>query len=295
MKPRIVIWGLKSVRHTHRYIHDAFYVNFQRLGYDVLWLDDQSDSPSLIRKNDVIFVADVARQYLPARTDIRYVLHNISPEELSIEKNYLQLQVYTGSAIGDAIDFPWIKWDSGKRILFQPWGIPTLQTEWLAPATRPGKVEYWVGSIWNNPSNQGNEPAINEYKSSLKKQNLNFKQIGGPSFLLPRGISEESASWKVNRSPIGAAVVGEWQMSNNYIPCRLFKNIASGAIPVSNGNFSEVFGKVGGIFHSHMDVMVENVLSTGRIERSEIVRAAQEKMIPYTYQASINRIMNFLY
>lgn len=294
MKPRIVIWGLKSVRHTHRFIHSSFYRNFEHLGYEVLWVDDLKRNQGLIRKNDVIIGVNVANRYLPIRSDTKYILHNISPEDLGLEDNFIQLQVYTLESYGESLNKPWIKWNSQKRILFQPWGVPTPKSKWLQPVLSPGKEEIWVGSIWNNSENQGNEIEINEFKDTLRNFNLTFKQIGSPSFFRPNGISEMSASKYVNKSPIGAAIVGHWQMTNGYIPCRLFKNIASGAMPVSNGDYSALFGAEGGVFNQSIDLLVEEVLSKGLKERCEIVRTAQELLTPYTYEAGIKRIMEFL-
>lgn len=295
MKPRIVIWGLKSVRHTHRFIHSSFNSNFENLGYEVLWVDDQRRNHDLIRKNDVILGVNVANKHLPIRSDTKYILHNISPEELGLEDNFIQLQVYTLDSSGEGLNNPWIKWNSQMRILFQPWGVPTSKSKWLQPAVSPGKQENWVGSIWNNSENQGNEIEINEFKKSLRNVSLTFKQIGSPNLLRPNGISEMSAARHVNKSPIGAAIVGRWQMTNGYIPCRLFKNIASGAMPVSNGDYSELFGDKDGIFNTNLEFLVEEALSKGMKERSEIVRTAQELLTPYTYEAGIKRIMEFLY
>lgn len=98
----------------------------------------------------------------------------------------------------------------------------------------------------------------------------------------------------VNKSAIGSAVVGNWQKENGYIPCRLFKNIASGAIPISNAKFEHLFGESEGIFDSNPNTMIEKALSLSKSSRMKMSCDAQNTILPYVYTASIKRILMFL-
>jgi aspartate aminotransferase-like enzyme len=51
---RIVIWGLRKRWHTHRFIHKAFYENAKKLGYKVIWVEDEKTNANLIRVGDLI-------------------------------------------------------------------------------------------------------------------------------------------------------------------------------------------------------------------------------------------------
>jgi hypothetical protein len=107
-------------------------------------------------------------------------------------------------------------------------------------------------------------------------------------------MSEDKAMKLVNKSAIGSAVVGKWQEVNEYVPCRLFKNIASGAAPISNAKFEVLFGEDGGIFDSNPDSLIEKALSLSDTLRKKMNYDAQNAILPYTYAESIRRILTFL-
>jgi hypothetical protein len=291
---KIVVWGLKSVIDSYKFIQKSFYENARLLGYEAVWVDDLETNQSLVNRGDIVFAVDRARRHLPIRTDAKYVLHNISSEELKLEKNFINIQVFRKDSIGTSLGIHWVQWDESSRTLFQPWGIPIPPKLWKIPRYPIKKQEYWVGSIWNDSENRGNSEFMKKYIQVLAKQEISFYRKGTPTRLQPNGISEGRGQKLVNRSVIGAAVVGEWQKENLYVPCRLFKNIAAGAPPSSNSDFSLVFGDVGGIFEPDPELLIARVLSLSKKQREEIVLSSQAKMIPYTYSAGMNRIFNFL-
>jgi len=79
-----------------------------------------------------------------------------------------------------------------------------------------------------------------------------------------------------------------------YIPCRLFKNVASGALPSSNADFSVLFGTEGGIFDPDPNLLIQKVLALEYSEKCRLVQEAQQRILPYTYMAGITRILTFL-
>ena len=291
---KIVVWGLKSVIDSYKFIQKSFYENARLLGYEAVWVDDLETNQSLVNRGDIVFAVDRARRHLPIRSDAKYVLHNISSEELKLEKNFINIQVFRKDSIGTSLGIHWVQWDASSRTLFQPWGIPIPPKLWKIPRYPIKKQEYWVGSIWNDSENRGNSEFMKKYIQVLAKHEISFCRKGTPTRLQPNGISEGRGQKLVNRSVIGAAVVGEWQKENLYVPCRLFKNIAAGAPPSSNSDFSLVFGDVGGIFEPDPELLIARVLSLSKKQREEIVLSSQAKMIPYTYSAGMNRIFNFL-
>jgi len=262
------------------------------MGYESFWVDDLETNKSLVSKGDIIFAVDRAQKFLPVRNDVRYVLHNISGDDLGLESNFIQIQIFDKNALGANLGIPWVQWDKDSRTLFQPWGIPTPPRLWKPPSHPIKRKEFWMGSIWNDEANRGNSQFMEKYIYELKKQGIQFFRKGTPTRFQKNGISEKRGQKLVNQSIIGAAVLGELQRKNLYVPCRLFKNIASGVPPSSNGDFSEVFQE--GIFDSNPEKLIAKVLNLTKNEREEIVSSSQTKMLQYTYTANLNRIFESL-
>ena len=290
---KVIIWGLRKDFHSHKFIQNAFYLNARRMGFDAIWIDDQVSNRSLVKRGDIVFAVDVASQHLPLVNGAKYVLHNITPENLNVT-DYINIQVHTKNATGSSLNLPYVHWDENKRTLFQPWGVPTSPKMWMQPSKSRSSTEFWVGSIWNNDLNQGNSEFMSEYIKTLARKGINFQRRGTPSRLRRFGISESKAAQLVNKSAIGAAVVGNWQKENQYIPCRLFKNVAAGVIPSSNANYEELFEEGVGVFDSNPEFLIEKIKSVPPKRRIEIVEFAQERLLPYTFIAGMNRIFTFL-
>jgi hypothetical protein len=291
---KVIIWGLKSDFHSHKFIQGAFYRNFLDMGYETIWIDDLESNQNLVNRLDIVFAVDVASRFLPIVQGAKYVLHNLFAETLGLDKNYINIQVHYSAASGVNLGIPYVHWDSEKRTLFQPWGVPTHPKNWKLPNESKSLNEYWVGSIWNNDLKQGNSDFMEGYISSLNEQGIKFFRRGTPSRFQPQGVSEAKSIRFVNKSAVGAAVVGNWQKENRYIPCRLFKNIASGAVPSSNADFSELFGLNGGIFNDNPDTVIRKVIGLSQSEKTDLVESAQQKILPYTYHAGIQRILQYL-
>lgn len=291
---RIVIWGLKSDLHSHKFIQRSFYTNARQLGFESVWVDDSKPNASLVKRGDIVFAVDVASKELPVVRGAKYVLHNIEPTEIGLDSHFVKIQVHTKSSKGENLGQPYVHWDSSSRTLFQPWGIPGSPRSWLMPRKRDLNTEYWVGSVWNNDLNQGNAEFMKIYIEYLQDQGIKFVRKGTTSRFQPRGVSESKAQSLVSKSAIGAAVVGNWQKTNNYVPCRLFKNIAAGVPASSNADFSELFGDGIGIFEPNPSTLISKIIELSVQERIELVKEAQSKIVPYSYQAGMNRILTCL-
>jgi hypothetical protein len=291
---KVVIWGLKNTRHSHKFIQNGFYINAQRMGMTAHWVDDKKSNREVINRGDFVFAVNVASTHLPVVQGAKYILHNISPDTIGIDRNFINLQVHVKESKGINTGLPYIHWDANARTLYQPWGVPSVPSEWLKNKTTNTNYEYWVGSIWNNELNQGNSEFMKGYIKTLKNMNIKFVKKGATSIVQPRGISESKASQLVNRSVIGAAVVGNWQRENQYIPCRLFKNIAAGAIPSSNSDFSELFSAGVGVFNENPEDLIQRILSISAVNKSIQNQEAQRNIQPYTYIEGMKRIFTAL-
>lgn len=293
IKPKILIWGLKSVRHSHRYIHSGFFSNFQQMGYETLWVDDEVKSQDFLKAGTIVLSVNVASRYLVKKPNVSYVLHNIDPLNLGLDSNYINLQVHTSSARGVSLGSDVLKWDSSSRTLFQPWGLPITESDWLEHSSNKGAREYWVGAIWQNNLGQGNREVIDQYRSALRAQGIAFRRVGGVRWLTRNGISEKLNLELVNKSPLGASIVGEWQKENHYVPCRFFKNVAAGAIPISNSNMGKILG-IEGFYSQNLIELTDMALSCSAKNAKRLSLEAKNAIKIYSYRQAIDRILKCL-
>lgn len=310
---RAVIWGLKTATyHTHRYIHSSFYEAFSKMGWETFWVDDNPDYAHLVKRDSVVLALGGYAQYLPLGVDARFILHNFDAKDWSggveFPKRYLRLQVFTKEAEGNKLTEDVISVYSEKtNTLFQPWGLPQSDSIFLNYNPNPGLVEFWVGSIWNNKLNQGNMNEIRSYKTSLCLRKIKFRQVGseagcarimrafrmGIAKNIAFGLSEAEARYLVHVSPVGASIVGDWQKQSGYIPCRVFKNIASGQPLFSNSDFSLLFGESASSFED-INELIDRRLSLPTKLARRLVADAQREVLHYSYAAAIERILRVL-
>jgi hypothetical protein len=290
---KVVIWGLKSVRHSHRYIHSGFYDAFLRLGHETYWVDDSEESQKLLSPGSIVIAVNVASKYLVKVKQVKYVLHNLEPKSLGLDTDYLNLQVYTNNSTGETIETPVIKFDQRSKTLFQPWGIAIPSQNWLSSRETRSSSEFWIGAVWQNDLGQGNKEEIELYKKVLKSNGIQFRKRGGTRWITREGISENKALQLVNQSAVGAAIVGRWQLEHSYIPCRLFKNIAAGAIPASNSNMGELLG-ISGVFDSQIGSLVDQALGISHQRAIALNEEAKRGIHKFSYENSIMRILQTL-
>jgi hypothetical protein len=299
---RAIIWGLATKPHTHQYIHHGFFKTFQAMGWETAWVDDLSENNSLIRPGDLVISVDIASNHLVNHPKAKYILHNVDRPELKMHSNVTTLQVFTHNAKGESVFGSRCLWDETTRTLYQPWGIPSDPELWLEPQVNKSKTEYWVGSVWNNEANQGNSQAIADFKVSLKSHGYRFKHLGGVGRRIPKflggagllsqtGLTELEAQTAVSRSPIGASVVGNWQKEHGYVPCRVYKNLAAGQLPVSNSDFSDIFDG-NGLCEPNFDRLLSMREAMNRESYLAGVQGAQRAMQNFTYRKSIERILS---
>jgi hypothetical protein len=204
--------------------------------------------------------------------------------------NRIQLQVFTTDASGEKIDETISLWNEKEKTLYQPWGLPEPKKDWLAPQNLKSKKENWIGAIWNNELGQGNREQLDLYISILKNHGIKFNRLGGTRSISKEGLSSKKSFEKVNQSRIGAAIVGDWQKKSGYIPCRAFKNIAAGAIPISNANMTHVFGS--DYLHiPDLEELVEYSLGLDYDEISMRSQSCKETLAGYSFERALIRMV----
>lgn len=284
---KIVIWGLRNVKHTHRFIHHHFFYNLKRLGLKTVWVDDSPQNRGFVEENDLVITVNLASTYLPIKKNVFYCLHNCDFDEIDSQYKLI-LQVYTSEA--EIFTEKWDEatfYDPAKRKLFQPWGTDLLPWEFYEPVKRnPIKVVFWVGSVWNNELNQGNESEIKVLRRELNKHKIKFFHV--------EGVPDRVNTFLVRNSYIAPAIGGQWQVDHNYLPCRLFKNVSYGQLGISNvPKVSEllrgcsVSGTIGEI--------IEKTLSFSDKQYRELVSEQQKIVKKHTYMTKLFNIMSTFY
>lgn len=293
---KIVIWGLREKWHTHRFIHKAFYENAKKLGYKVVWVEDEEKNQNVVEKGDLVIASEAVGKmvpekkelkdyYLPIKEGVYYCLHSYkSIFYEKINKKYLLiLEKYQNDFEGKGYE-EWKKavlFDREGQTLYQPWGTDLLDYEFKKPVFRKNKFVFWVGSVWNNALNQGNLHQINEFKTILKKFKLKFIKV--------RFVPDSWNIFFIRLSRIAPAIVGKWQEEHDYLPCRMFKNISYGQVGFSNvKKFQDILGDAN--ISGSIEEMTKKVLALKKEEYKSLVLKQQEIVKNYTYKNALENI-----
>jgi hypothetical protein len=278
-----VVWGLATERNTFRYIHAAFYATLKKVGIPVVWVDDRETSQAAVEAGNLVIAVGFAARHLPLVDDAAYCLHNFDdaiPGQLS---HAIRLQVYTRAA--EQLGERWgavVRFDLSTRTLYQPWGTDLLPHEFRPPIYRPRGTVFWVGSVWEDGSGQGNIDEIRQLKSALRRHNISFFQLSD--------LSHAAGIRAVRLSRIAPAIAGHWQAQNHYLPCRFFKNVSYGHIGFSNvSKFRDLLGS-SCLPGETVDELVDNVLTLAPRQYLELVREQQSVIREHTYLQRLSAI-----
>ena len=98
---QVVIWGHKLHSHTHSYIHNAFFIAFNHIGYKTLWLDNEDDITNIDFSNSFFITEGQVDEKIPILLNSFYVLHNCNMDKYrTIPKgNTLVIQVFSKDVI----------------------------------------------------------------------------------------------------------------------------------------------------------------------------------------------------
>jgi SAM-dependent methyltransferase len=282
---RIVLWGFTdsydSIRHIYRHYRRAA----ERLGKETAWLPDAPSSLADLRTGDLVFGVDVEGHALRAVPDVDYVLHNfdgLHPVFDGLrENNLLRLQVFTRAAeqYGVAWD-PVRRYDRAARTLFQPWGTDLFVDEFLEPAYAADGAAVFVGAVWDD-GGLGNVATIEELEVLLAARGIALERL--------THITDEENVAAVRRSRIAPAFAGAWQVENDYLPCRVFKNVSYGKVAMTNvPRFERLFA--GARLEGTIEEIVDTALGLSEAEHAELVVAQQAIVARYTYRESLAAI-----
>ena len=243
---QVVIWGHKYPTHTHHFIHNAFYIAFNYLGYPTYWWDDNDDVSSFDFTGSLFITEGQVDGKIPVQDDCQYILHNIDTSKYQTlsKKNWILLQVYTDDVLAypHLIKVePCVFYDIPGKCVYMPWATDLLpdeidQMKKNVTTLKKEKKVYWIGTIGDGRF--GNINQLTPFMKACKENEIEFIHIG------PGNASLEKSKELLSHSYLAPTIVGKWQQDKNYIPCRIFKNISYGQMGVTNSyRVYELFDK----------------------------------------------------
>ena len=233
-KFKIIIWGHKLYTHTTSYVHAGFFKAFKHMGFDTYWFDDLDDVSNFDFSRSLFITEGQVDKKIPKRNDCFYLLHNCDI------KNYNNLK-YLGLATHINPE------KKEKNILYfddnvvnMCWATDLLPIEINTDKNYNNKnlnTIYWVGTKCSGTF--GNNYEIDLFVEEARKNGKNF--VHSCPWRSP--ISFEENLRLIRESYLAPTIVGSWQKENGYIPCRIFKNISYGKMPLTNSpEIKRLFG-----------------------------------------------------
>ena len=296
---KIIIWGFKSRWHTHRFIFQAYYRVLKKSNIPVIWVDDIASSALRVESGDLIISASgmygkmvpkknsLSDYNMPIRNDVYYCVHEENDfflEKLNLER-VVNLKYYTNEAENYKKIDECVFFDEEKRALYQPWGTNLMPHEFRRPIFSKLKFVFWVGSIWRGENGVGgNISEIEKLRKVINSFGLKFVPI--------RFIPNFLNIFLIRISRLAPAIGGAGQVENNYLPCRMFKNISYGQLGFSNiKKFEDIF-KDCLIYDEDFSVMIEKILLLNKEEYKNMVKKQQEICKKYTIMNNLINIFS---
>ncbi|MDN3504687.1 MAG: hypothetical protein P0S95_03830 [Rhabdochlamydiaceae bacterium] len=302
---KVVIWGHKLHSHTHSYIHYGFFKAFKKLGYNTLWIDNNDDISNIDFKNTLFLSEHQVDQNIPIRKDCYYVIHNSSNEKYSLTRknnHYIDLKVYRTRFLNSPTLVqiaPYTYHDLPNQSLIIPWATDLLPSEIEAcklksPLHTRKNLDYiknifWIGTI--GVGKHGNINELTPFINACKARGIRF--IHSDPWAKP--VSPKLNLIKIQKSYLAPAIVGTEQLEEEYIPCRIFKNISYGHLGGTNSKavyhlFNEKI-----VFNSDTNLLFQDMEERLRTitleEQYELMDFIKEN---HTYLNRIKNILQFL-
>lgn len=292
MIKRLVVWGgnggdLDSLR----WIMRSFYIGARKTGIEAFWLADEPESNGYLIPGTTVIAADRWGKHLAHRPLVDYCLHNFSGTDSICQaleatpERLIRLQVWTNDASGEEWA-PCRQWHREARTLFQPWGSDLLPEEFLEPIYNPLSKEItFVGAIWADQYQGielGNKHTMAELQRVCERRRLRFRHL--------TQVSDGEMVLAMRSARLTPAFAGDWQVMNNYIPCRYFKAAAYGTLAFGNVPAAEGLLGASSISDGTVEGTMEAALALSRGRYLNLVRVQQRVAARYTYRASLDAI-----
>jgi hypothetical protein len=244
---KIIIWGHKLHSHTHSYIHNAYYLAFKYLNYDTYWFDDKDDVKKFDFSNSLFITEHQVDFKIPKRNDCLYFVH------------FLEINRYKNVPIENIIDLKCAFRDmirekrNNNKLKFTPVTDKKIEfyrkdkyyiyyTLWGTDIF-PEKINDNISKIKEINTNVKNEIFFigsfvnpwNIFYNICKKNNINFIKYGATfNINSNKNMSIYDNMKLTQKSIIAPALQSNLQINDEYVPCRIFKNISYGKMGITN-------------------------------------------------------------
>ena len=301
---QVVLWGHKLHSHTHSYIHYGFIKAFEHMGYKTLWLDNNdiirdsshidTNIDSINFSNSLFITEGQVDANIPIRDDCYYILHNCDPIKYkNLPKcNVMVIQVFTLDVFKHKAtmidDYSYYI----DNCLFMYWATDLL----------PHEIDDNINKLKNNMITSNRKVCFigmmtspwNHVENYCIKNKYEFIQKGGFS---KNNVTGNDNMMIIQQSLLAPAVQNEWQVTNGYVPCRIFKNISYGKMGMTNNmTVYNIFNKR--ILYSNninklMDSGIEFERKSTKDKNNTLIPLMEYIRDNHTYINRINMILNF--
>lgn len=222
---RVAIIGYTSSKHTHHYIHLAWYEAFSSLkAIPVIW----SKEYILEKEEDTLFITEgqVCDQ-MPWNPRAYYLVHNVDgiPGHIPAQR-LIRQQFWTK----DCTKYSFPVLDQYHRLcheggeLYMPWATNLLPEQFFPRRENLNQTSVIIGQH----GDAYKEPLQTFFQSAKQVKNKHYNKVSNMKLSMT----------KINRSSIAPTLINPWQKKHGYIPCRIFKNISYGALTLTNSKQS---------------------------------------------------------
>jgi hypothetical protein len=249
--------SLHDLRGTFSYIYYGFYRAFHKLNYNVFWFDHYDNLEDFNFDNSLIIAYNntirVNVEKFPIKNNCYYVLHNVYFEPYYKElfkyiptKNIIHYLLPIDKAfnnIDTGIIYYKNRFNFGKYIdnfgyiMINMWATDLLPDEIKEInkkiLSNDNEINednqntiYFVGTIEHNDS-------LKRMKKIFQDNKVEFNLVGGVN----RNVKTMTILENINytkKSKLSIAVQNSEQIRLEYCPCRIFKSISYGFMPLSN-------------------------------------------------------------
>ena len=304
-KPLFIVYGHKLYSHTHSYIHYGYFRAFEALGWAVKWYDDNDKiDTSSIPKGTIFLTAGGVDRRIPILPNCFYILHNVDTKKYDVipNSNKLILQVHCHACDYNAENIKISNtsmYDFRENVLYTIWATDLLPEEIdiehaLENYKNKKKSVVFIGSL-NECPQFGNKNQIMPFVNEMQKTGYKWEQYTAP-FSEP--IKNEKQKEIISGCDVAPAIVGHWQQSKGYIPCRIFKSISYGCIGITNSKYVHTLLHDECIYHDNSTELAKQTYEFLQKPVDEIQEVLKKQMQNvkdhHTYINRVNDILSVL-
>jgi len=306
---QVVIYGHKLHSHTHSYIHNGFYIAFKHLGFKTYHFDDNDDLSSHDFSNTLFITEHQVNKKIPLRDDCLYLKHYIDEGDyVGVPKeNIIILKVslrdYNEKEKNSNYNYIDLKYgikheyhcvdNDGYNCLYMYWATDLLPEEIDVNMKEIDNIKsenkiYFIGSLTHK---------WYEFYRICCNYGIPFINYG-ESFNLnsDKNISVSDNMKLIKKSIIAPALQDDRQVKNQYIPCRIFKNISYGKMGLTNNKIVDDLFENKLIYESDLTkLLIRGLEFEKRVDKNETILELMKIVRDnHTYINRVNTIMKYV-